>query len=137
MTDNQTKILYATLLGAIGASLTPNPSDIIYWNYHKKIRDKWMRGEISSKEYWKHQAIAQYGASSVYWITLLGIAYLIPGKYKNKLGIVLGIATVGAIGTMIYKFYRQDENDNIAEVNAIKQKLYESIDNNDKKLTNG
>jgi hypothetical protein len=129
--DNQTKLLYATLLGAIGASLTPNPGDVIYWNYHKKIRDKWVKGEITSKQYWQQQATAQYLASSTYWVTLLGIAYLIPGEYKKKLGIVLALAALGSVGAMLYKYYKVDENDNVAELNAIKQKLYESANDDD------
>jgi hypothetical protein len=129
--SESSKLLYATLLGSIAATLTPNPSDIIWWKYHKLNRDKWAKGEITSKEYWKQQAILQYIASSAYWITLLGIAYLVPGEYKKKLAVVLGVATIGTIGTIIYKHNKTDESENLAELNAIKQKLYESANDDD------
>ncbi|MDD5358407.1 MAG: hypothetical protein PHX80_04620 [Candidatus Nanoarchaeia archaeon] len=131
MTDHQTKLLYATLIGAIGATLTPNPGDIIYWKKHKELRDQWSKGEITSKDYWRKHVIYNYIGGSVYWISILGVAYIIPGSFQRKVTIALGLIGAGALFSVIYKHQKNDEDEQLAEKNALKQRLLETADATD------
>jgi hypothetical protein len=131
MTDNQTKLLYATLIGAIGATLTPNPGDVLYWQQHKKLRDEWSKGKITSNQYWRRQLTYHYISNSLYWVSLLGVAYLVPGSYQRKLWTAIGLASAGAIFAIVYKHNHNDNEDSLADENALKQKLLENAGNGD------
>jgi hypothetical protein len=60
------------------------------------------------------------------WWALVGVAaYLTPGELHKKLRTLLILAGGGAVAAVIINNIKKDKEQNLAEIQAVKQKLYE------------
>jgi len=103
--------LYIGLAAATVADLLPHPMDAVYFNYQKKNRDKYIKGEITPKQYWTRSVISYYGCDAIWWGFLLGVAILTKGTAKDKLVTVGTIIGAGAVIGIIHQNIKKDIED--------------------------
>src|SRR3990172_764999 len=106
--DTAIGALYLTITTAMVADIIPQPLDALYFYYEKDIRDKWMRGELTPKQYWTRKAISYYGIDPLWWAIVLGAVVLTKGDVKDKLTIAGGVIGAGAVIGLLFKFINKD-----------------------------
>lgn len=125
MKENKTGLLYATLIGLVASDIIPTPGDALYFWLHKKIRDKWTRGEYTAKQYWIRESFYYYFLNSTWWALVGTAIYFTHGNYKNKLKTGIILAGAGVMISVLFKIIQKDENDKLAELQREKQLLFE------------
>lgn len=125
--EGKTGLLYAGMLGLIASDIIPTGGDFLYFKKHKEWRDKWAKGELTSKQYWTRELLGYYTFNSGWWL-MVGLAVYFTPKYENKLKVGLALIGTSAVAAIIYKNITKDESDHLAEQNALKQKLIENAD---------
>lgn len=100
--------LYLGLTVAVVADMLPHPMDAVYFHYQKSNRDKWMRNEITTQQYWRRNVISYYACDAIWWLFLLLVAVSIKGKAKDKLIVVAAIIGAGAVIGVIHQNIKKD-----------------------------
>jgi hypothetical protein len=126
--EGKTGLIYAASIGLIASDIIPTPGDALYFYKHKQWRDKWSKGELTSKEYWTRELFAYYTFNSAWWLAVGVSTYFIPGDWKTKLKFLLGISGAGLVFTVVYKNITGDQKEMLAEQNALKQRLINKLD---------
>jgi hypothetical protein len=121
--ENKTGLLYAGMLGLILSDIIPTGGDAAYFYFHRKIRDKWAKGEYTSKQYWLREALAYYLLNSAWWAMVGAAVYFTPGNYKKKLQTGVILVGAGIAISVIAKNIGKDEKEKLAEINLEKEKL--------------
>lgn len=102
-------IVYAGAIGLLLSDVIPTPADGVYFWLMKKERDKYIKKQITAKQYWTREAIAYYGLNPIWWGLVLGALYYTKGDYTNKLKVGLGIISAGAVAGVLYQNIKEDE----------------------------
>jgi hypothetical protein len=124
-------LLFAAVGGAVLGDLIPTPGDALAFHLQRKLRDKWSKGEITSKQYWGREALYYYTLNSTWWL-LVGLAtYYTPGETQKKIRTLLALTGAGIVFSVIYKNIKKDEAEKLAEKNALKQRLLENANAKD------
>lgn len=125
--EGKTGLLYAGLIGLVASDIIPGWGDFFFIKFQRKLRDRWAKGEISSKEYWRKELGNYYLLNSGYWL-IVGTAVYFTPKYENKIKVGLALIGAGAVTAIIYKNIVKDQEEQLAEKNALKQKLINKLD---------
>ena len=124
--EGKTGLIYAGMIGLIASDIIPTLGDALYFHKHKQWRDRWTKGELTSKQYWTRELLGYYTFNSGWWL-LVGLAVYFTPKYENKLKVGLGLIGAGAALSVIYKNIQKDEKDQLAQINAAKEKIYKNF----------
>lgn len=125
--EGNTGLLLAAIGGAVLGDLTPTPGDALAFHLQRKLRDKWTKGEITSKQYWGKEALYYYTLNSSWWL-LVGVAtYYTPGNTRNKIRTLLALTGAGIVFSVLYKNIKKDEMEQLPEQNALKEKLLSKL----------
>lgn len=100
--------LYLGLSVAVIADMLPHPMDAVYFNYQRKNRDKFIRKEITPRQYWIRSVASYYLSDAIWWAFLLGVAIVVKGGAKEKLVVVGSIIGAGAVIAIINKNIKKD-----------------------------
>lgn len=103
-----TAILYAAMLGLIVSDIMPTAADAVYFNWERKLRDKWKAGQITAKQYWWQETLIYYGLNPIYWVLIMLIVISIPGGAAQKTKVAIAIIGAGAAIGVIYKNMQKD-----------------------------
>jgi hypothetical protein len=118
-------VIYGALFGAIAGDLVPTPGDFFYFKLMRELRDKWTKGEITSKQYWSRETLYYYLLNSSWWALVFLITYNIEGDFQKKLKIALALTGAGLVVGVILKNIQKDEQERLAEKNLTKEQLYQ------------
>lgn len=126
--SNQTKIamLYSAVAGLILSDIIPTPSDALFISFQRKLRDKWAKGEIDSRTYWRKEVGNYYLLNSSWWL-LVGIAIYFTPKLENKIKLGVGMMGLGAVVAVIYRSIVKDEQEKLQQTNATKEVLFKNF----------
>jgi hypothetical protein len=102
-------IVYAGALGLLASDIIPTPADSAYLYLQRKLKEKQLKGEITSKQYWTYESISYYTLNPIYWALVLGAVYLTKGGYMNKIKIGGTIIASGALLAVIHKNIVEEE----------------------------
>lgn len=101
-------ILLAGLIGLVVSDILPTPADAAYFSLERSLRDKWKKGQITPKDYWRKSSFYYYSLNPIYW-TLVSILILsLKGTSEQKIKILGGIIGGGAALAIIYKNIQKD-----------------------------
>ncbi|MDD5013517.1 MAG: hypothetical protein PHW73_00260 [Atribacterota bacterium] len=128
--EGKTGLLYAGIIGLIASDIIPTGGDCLYFYKHKQWRDQWAKGELTSKQYWTRELFGYYAFNSAWWLMVGTVVYFTP-KFENKIKVGLALIGAGAVFTVVYKNIQKDESQQLAERNAVKEKLLETADATD------
>lgn len=104
-----TGALYIALLSAAAGSLIPSPADaFIFWR-QREDKEEWVKGEISSKQYWGRQLLWYYTASPLWFGALFAGVYFFGKTTKQKLMIATAVVGGGAIIGVVAHNIEKDE----------------------------
>jgi hypothetical protein len=118
-------MLYTALIAAVAGDIIPTPGDALAFHLQKELRDKWTKGEITSKQYWAKEALNYYTLNSAWWLLVFIITYNIKGTFEDKLKIALALVGGGMVIGVLIKNIKSDETEMLAEKNKEKEQLYQ------------
>jgi hypothetical protein len=96
-------VVYAGALGLIASDIIPTPADAVYFYGERKLKEKQLKGEITSSQYWGYESALYYGLNPLWWTAVLGVMVLTKGDYTKKLKIGAAIIAAGAVVGVIGK----------------------------------
>jgi hypothetical protein len=104
---DRTKELSAMILGGtLGAALgnfVPDPGDIVYVLGQRWLTEKYQARKISEAQLWGGELAVYYLPSFTYW-SLLSLAVFKTEGLKNKIILLLGTVSAGAVISLIANF---------------------------------
>lgn len=102
-------VVYAGALGLLVSDIIPTPADSVYLYMQRKLKEKQIKGEITSKQYWAYESLYYYSLNPIYWGLVLTAVYLTKGGYMNKIKIGGAIIASGALLAVIHKNIIEEE----------------------------
>jgi len=124
--EGKTGLLYAGLIGLVASDIIPTIGDAAFIGFQRKLRDKWAKGEIDSKTYWRKELGNYYLLNSGWWL-IIGVAVYLTPKYENKIKVGLALIGASAVAAIIYKNIQKDEKEQLQQINAAKEKIFKNF----------
>lgn len=101
--------LYIALLSAAAGNFIPSPADgIIFWRQQVNTQ-KWVQGEITSKQKWARELFWYYTAAPIWYGSLFAGVYFFGKTTKQKLMIATAIIGGGAIIGVVANNIKKDD----------------------------
>lgn len=101
--------LYIALLAAAAGNFLPSPADaFIFWR-QRVDNQKWVKGEISTKQKWERGLLHYYTAAPIWYLTLFTGVYFFGKTTKQKLMIATGVIGGGAVIGVIANNIKKDD----------------------------
>jgi len=66
-------IVYAGAIGLIFSDILPTPADAAYFYGERKLKEKQLKGEITSSQYCGYESALYYGLNPLWWTGVLGL----------------------------------------------------------------
>ncbi len=115
--NHATGALYTFLIGLAASDAIPTIADGFVFSKEKKLRDQYIKKEITPKQYWERNAWAYYSYNVLYWILVGAIVVNIKGDAVKKLKVAGAIIGGGAVVAVLYKNIKSDEKELADELN--------------------
>lgn len=107
--EQQKRLLLLTgMVGLVASDIIPTPADGIYFYLERGLRDGYINGTITPKQYWAWKTIYYYGLNPLWWLAVLGVTASIHADVKHKLYIASGIIGAGAVAGVIMNNIKKD-----------------------------
>lgn len=104
-----TGVLYAGLLGLLASDLLPTPADGFYFLKQQRLKEKFIKGEITAKQYWTRETLNYYMTNGLWWTLVIGAVWSVKGDFRKKSEIAVGLIASGVVVGVIFMNIKKDE----------------------------